>query len=134
MTPVQLARICRTSVHTIRYYERIGLLEAARNPANGYHEFGARHAERVRFIKRCRSIGLSLAEVRTCLHAIARPAARCPEVVAIIRRALDRVDEDIAELLAFRARIHAFTRSARSRGGKAPRGADVGRLVLAPGE
>ena len=134
MTPVQLARISRTSVHTIRYYERIGLLEAARNPANGYHEFNARDAQLVRFIKRCRTIGLSLAEVRACLHASSRLAARCPEVAAIVRHALDRVDENISELLTFRECMNAFTRSARQRGGETPRGADVRRLVMALGE
>jgi DNA-binding transcriptional MerR regulator len=130
MTPIQLARTSKTSVHTIRYYERIGLLEAARNPANGYHEFEAHHAELLRFIKRCRTIGLSLGEIRTCVKASSRLAARCPEVAAIVRRALDRIDADIAELLAFRERMNAFTRSARRRAGAAPRGADVRRLVL----
>ena len=52
MKTIELSRLTGTSVHTIRYYERIGLLKAGRNRSNGYRQFSAEHVELLVFIRR----------------------------------------------------------------------------------
>ena len=64
MKASELARATAMSVHTIRYYERIGLLKVRRNELNGYHEFSAAHVAILNFIRRAQSVGLSLEEIR----------------------------------------------------------------------
>ena len=134
MTPVELARVTKTSVHTIRYYERIGLLKARRKRSNGYREFNVGHVELLYFIKRCRVVGISLTEVRACVNAARGGRSCCPRAGEIIGRALEGVEADIAELVTVRARMRAFSRRARRRKSGKPTGADVRRLIESLGE
>ena len=134
MTPVELARSTKTSVHTIRYYQRIGLLKARRNRANGYHEFNVLHIELLSFIKRCRMVGLPLAEIRACVDAAHGGRRCCPGVGEIIARALHGVEAGIAELVTVRARMRAFVAMGRRRKSNKPTGADVRRLVESLGK
>ena len=129
MKAIDLSKAANTSVHTIRYYERIGLLKAPRNRRNGYHEFTAAHVELLGFIRRCRAAGLSLPEIEAFVEA-SGSARKCSSRVAdIVRRVLPCVEADISELATIRDRLKAFQRRARRNTRGAPTGADVRRLV-----
>lgn len=129
MKTIELSRCTGASVHTIRYYERIGLLKAARNRANGYHQFTAEHADLLVFIRRSRAVGLSLPEIRVFLQASAAGHSSCSKVVEIVRRVLPAVEREIAELVKVHARMKTFMRSSQRRPRRTPAGADVRRLV-----
>lgn len=61
----ELAKRTGCEVVTIRYYEKEGLLpEPARSDGN-FRLYGAAHVERLRFIRHCRSLDMSLSEIRT---------------------------------------------------------------------
>ena len=128
MKAIELARMTGTSVHTIRYYERIGLLRARRNRRNGYHEFSLEHVERLAFIRRARGMGLTLAEVRAVIGC-AGARSRCPEVLEIVHRVLPLVEREISELDALRDRIRKSLKTWHRLPGGLPRGRDVRRLV-----
>lgn len=71
----ELARNTSCDIETIRYYEKSGLLdEPARNGA-GYREYQARHQERLQFIRHCRSLQMSLADIRVLLDLRSNPSA-----------------------------------------------------------
>ena len=61
------------SPRTVRYYEELGLLPNVRRRAGGRRVYGADELERLRFIRRLKALGLSLAEIRdlNAVHAIA---------------------------------------------------------------
>lgn len=63
----ELARLTATPVDTIRHYEREGLLAAPPRTEAGYRVYGPLDAERLHFIRRCRSLDMNLAEVRALL-------------------------------------------------------------------
>jgi DNA-binding transcriptional MerR regulator len=64
----ELAAATQTPVATIRYYEQEGLVpEPARTGAN-YRSYGPAHVLRLAFIRRCRSLDMSLDEVRVLLR------------------------------------------------------------------
>ena len=63
----QLSQLTATPVDTIRHYEREGLLAAPPRTDAGYRVYGAADAERLHFIRRCRSLDMNLAEVRALL-------------------------------------------------------------------
>lgn len=128
MKAMELSRLTGTSVHTIRYYERLGLLKARRNRRNGYHEFTDEHVRRLAFIRRARGMGLTLAEVRAVMGCAAA-RSRCPEVLEIIRRALPMVERELHELGTVRDRMRKSLRSWHRLPGGLPRGEDVRRLV-----
>ena len=129
MKAIELSRLTGTSVHTIRYYQRVGLLKVPRNRSNGYHEFSAQHAGLLAFIRRSRGAGLSLAQIRTFIAATRNGRARCPSVSEIVRNALPAVELDIARRVALRNRMKTFMHISRRRPQGTPTGKDVRRLI-----
>lgn len=66
LTIGKLAAAGRVNVETVRYYQRIGLLE---EPARvgGVRHYGNAHLARLRFIRRGKEAGFSLEEIRELL-------------------------------------------------------------------
>jgi DNA-binding transcriptional MerR regulator len=52
------------SVHTLRYYERTGLLEPVRRNGSGHRRYRAADLERITFLTRLRATGMPIREVR----------------------------------------------------------------------
>jgi DNA-binding transcriptional MerR regulator len=52
------------SQRTVRYYEELGLLPGVRRRAAGRRIYGQDELERLRFIQRLKTLGLSLAEIK----------------------------------------------------------------------
>lgn len=64
-----VARLTGMSVKTIRYYDEIGLLEPTTNRSeSGYRLFNSQVINRLAFIKRAQSLGLSLSEIHEILE------------------------------------------------------------------
>ena len=59
----QLAQSVGVDTQTIRFYERQGLLPPPDRQENGYRVYTEKHVERLAFIRRCRILDLSLAEI-----------------------------------------------------------------------
>jgi len=61
------------SPRTVRYYEELGLLPGVRRRSGGRRVYGPGEIERLRFIKRVKALGLSLAEIKelNAVYAIA---------------------------------------------------------------
>ena len=65
----EVARLTGISVKTIRYYDEIGLLEPTTNRSeSGYRLFNNQVINRLAFIKRAQSLGLSLTEIHDILE------------------------------------------------------------------
>ncbi|WP_091353615.1 MerR family transcriptional regulator [Amphritea atlantica] len=52
------------SSHTLRYYEKIGLLSNISRDASGHRRYSSKDVEWVRFINRLKDTGMPLAEIR----------------------------------------------------------------------
>lgn len=104
----EVARRAACPVETVRYYEREGLLPAPRRSAGNYRLYGPEHAERLAFIRRCRSLDMSLPEIRTLLKAIERPEADCGPVNALLDEHIGHVAARIAELRQLKSELDAI--------------------------
>jgi len=60
----EFAKRCGLSAHTLRYYERIGLLGVVARQANGHRSFGPRDIEWVEFLHRLRATGMGIKEMQ----------------------------------------------------------------------
>src|SRR5690606_13565318 len=60
----QLAQQAGVAIDTVRYYERSGLLAPAARLASGYRRYGPTELKRLRFIRRAKALGFSLADIR----------------------------------------------------------------------
>lgn len=95
-----LAKAAQTQPETIRYYERRGLLpEAARTQAN-YRAYDAGHVQRLAFIRHCRALGMTLAEIAALLAFKDAPEADCSHVNGLIDAHIGHVSQRIKELKA----------------------------------
>jgi len=56
----QFSEISGLSVHTLRYYEKIALLDPVPRNASGYREFEEVHLRQVEFLKRLRDTGMPI--------------------------------------------------------------------------
>lgn len=94
----ELAKAAGTQSETIRYYERAGLLpEAARTDAN-YRVYDAVHIQRLAFIRHCRSLDMTLEEIRTLLQFMDAPEKNCEQVNALLDEHIGHVATRIGEL------------------------------------
>lgn len=93
-----LAQATGTQVETIRYYEREQLLPTPARTAGNYRSYGEEHIERLSFIRYCRSLDMTLSEIRVLLHFKDAPGENCGEVNALLDEHLGHVETRIREL------------------------------------
>jgi DNA-binding transcriptional MerR regulator len=58
------ARISGLSAHTLRYYERAGLLDPVDRSANGHRRYAQADLERIAFLTKLRATGMPIRKVR----------------------------------------------------------------------
>ncbi len=92
-----LAKRTQCQAETIRYYEREGLLPPPARSQGNYRQYDSGHVERLSFIRHCRSLDMTLAEIRALLDFRDAPTRDCAEVSALldehVRHVADRIDE-----------------------------------------
>ncbi len=94
----ELAAAAQTQSETIRYYERQGLMpQAARTGAN-YRSYQSHHVERLAFIRHCRSLDMTLDEIRVLLRFKDSPSDNCGEVNDLLDEHIGHVQQRIREL------------------------------------
>lgn len=94
----ELAARAQCPVETIRYYEKEGLLAGAGRSAANYRVYGGAHVERLRFIRNCRSLDMTLAEIRALLRFREAPRENCGAVNALLDAHIGHVATRIDEL------------------------------------
>lgn len=97
-----VARITGTGVETIRYYERIGLLERPERSRGNYRLYGDAQVARLSFIRRARNLGFPIEQVRALMALGDTPQQSCAQVDALARAHLDEIDRKIDDLRALR--------------------------------
>ncbi len=110
------ARASGVSVANIRYYEQQGLLEAAGRADNGYRLYRPQDLHRLRFIRLCRGMDMSLDEVRTLLSLDLRRKADCERANDALQAHLGHVRERMAELRALEKDLQALRRRCSGQG------------------
>ena len=103
-----LAESTGTAIETIRFYEREGLIPAARRAENNYRMYTPAHAERLGFIRQCRNLDMTLDEIRTLLRLRDAPMQDCGEVTALLDEHIGHVSHRIRELRTLQKDLKAL--------------------------
>ena len=90
---------------TIRYYESIGLIARAGRRANGYRSYSETEVRTLTFIKRARSLGFSVEEVRELLDLWRNKSRKSSTVKTVTAKHMEALDRKIAELQSMRAAL-----------------------------
>ncbi len=104
----ELASVSSTAVATIRYYEREGLLPTAARTEGNYRVYGAEHAQRLQFVRHCRSLDMTLQEIRTLLAFKDAPQDNCAEVNALLDDHIGHVAQRVRELRQLEKQLKAL--------------------------
>lgn len=128
----ELAKATQTPTETIRFYEREGLLEMASRSDANYRIYGQPHVKRLSLIRRCRSLDMSLDEVRVLLRVWDGKSEDCGEINDVLDDHLGHVSARIQELEDLRRDLKAL----RSRCNAPARAESCGIIqgMLEPGE
>ncbi len=96
----ELAQATGTGVETIRFYEREGLLPAPARSSGNYRVYLPDHVDRLAFIRHCRSLDMTLDEIRVLLRFKDAPEEDCGEVNSLLDAHIGHVTHRIRELKA----------------------------------
>lgn len=94
----QVAEQLGVSSHTLRYYEKIGLLSPINKDAAGRRQFSKADIEQVKFIRRAQRMQFSLDEIRQLLNLEKLPAVPKQEAQALVQAKLNDIEESLQEL------------------------------------
>ncbi len=94
----QLARVSGVTSDTIRYYEKIGLMPAARRTDSGYREYPAGAPNRIRIIRNAVQLGFPLKEIAKVLRIRDSGGAPCRQVCDYARELVEEIEQRIVEL------------------------------------
>ncbi len=104
----ELAVAVKTPVETIRYYEREGLLPQAPRSEGNYRMYGPEHVERLAFVRHCRSLDMTLDEVRVLLRFKDDPQAECGAVNELLDEHIGHVATRIRDLRQLEKHLRAL--------------------------
>ncbi len=91
------------STHTLRYYEKHGLISASERSEAGYRYYSDTDVRRVEFVRTARHIGFSLNDISDLLSIrLDKSRHSCQEVTDITEAKLAEVNARIAELQSMR--------------------------------
>jgi MerR family Zn(II)-responsive transcriptional regulator of zntA len=106
----ELAKKSGLSAHTLRYYEKSGLLKASGRSESNYRIYTANDLETARFIKRARNIGFSMDEVSTFLSIRSdKPAHVCADAKDLAEQKIGEIEHQIEELKAVVQALHKLS-------------------------
>ena len=103
---------------TIRYYESIGLIHPAVRGPNGYRTYAPIDVRTLYFIKRARSLGFSVEDVRDLLGLWRDKSRTSVAVTSLGTRHLEALDRKLAELRSMRKVLAKLVK--RCRGDASP--------------
>ncbi len=101
----ELAQATGTQVESVRFYEREGLLPKPRRTAGNYRIYDGSHVERLAFIRHCRSLDMTLDEIRMLLRFKDAPAESCGNVNQLLDEHIGHVAARISELRSLQLQL-----------------------------
>jgi MerR family mercuric resistance operon transcriptional regulator len=91
----QLATSVGVNVETIRYYQRIGLIQLPEKPYGGVRSYNKDDLRRLHFIRRAQHLGFSLDDIRTLLQL---SSSDCQQVQKLATEKLKLVRGKLTQL------------------------------------
>lgn len=100
LTIQQMVQATGLSAHTLRYYERAGLMHqrVKRIDENGYRLYSQDHILWFEFVKRLRSTGMPIRDIQRYTELSRQGEQSMPERLQLLREHQSRVQEHLLEV------------------------------------
>ena len=106
----KLAKLTACSIQTIRYYEKEGLLDSVKRSEGNYRLYDSRAIKQLMFIKHCRSLDITLSDIRQLIELRDFPDTTCNNINALVDRHTKQVDLRIEELKELKRQLKILRR------------------------
>jgi DNA-binding transcriptional MerR regulator len=105
MKVIELAKSVKTTVHTVRFYTKNGMLSPSKDLTNGYKQYSQKDLHRLTFILSARELGFSVKDIQNILRESDKGNSACPLVRRIIEERLIETEESFEKTLALRNKM-----------------------------
>lgn len=106
-----IAKKAGIGIETIRYYQRIGLIDEPEKPKSGYRIYSEESVSRLVFIQRAKELGFTLAEISNLL---ALGDGRCSETKELAVHKLEIINSKLHDLQAIACTLEKLIQSCES--------------------
>ena len=106
-----VAKKSGVGIETIRYYQRIGLIEKPEKPLSGYRLYSEGIVTRLLFIQRAKELGFSLAD---CASLLDLGDGRCAETKELAAHKLAVIKSKLHDLQAIASTLEKLIQSCES--------------------
>jgi DNA-binding transcriptional MerR regulator len=97
LTISDAARASGVSAHTLRYYERAGLLDPVDRAASGHRRYAEEDLARIQFLTKLRSTGMPIRQIRDYADLMRRGDDTHEARLALLEQHRDAVRAHLAE-------------------------------------
>ena len=110
----QLAKTAGVNIQTVRYYERLRLLEPSDRKPSGYRLYDGESLKRLRFIKNAQTLGFTLHEIAELLNLRVTSTARCGDIQRKAQAKLKQVEVKVRDLQVLARALRQVIRTCRA--------------------
>ena len=96
------------SARMVRHYEALGLLESGARTGNGYRQYSQADVHALRFIRRARDLGFSMAEIATLLSLWQDKARASSHVKQLAQAHIAALSQRIADMQAMQRSLQTL--------------------------
>ena len=107
----ELSKRTGVSTHTIRFYEKSGLIKGSRDEtvsSNNYFHYNDESVERLEFINEAKSVGFTIREIGQMIDAWYTNRYAKEDKLAILEEKLKTLDAKIKEIKVMKKTISEF--------------------------
>lgn len=107
----EISKIAGISIHTIRFYEKSGLIEGKRDvsiKSNNYFHYDQETIEKLEFIRDAKSVGFTIMEIGQVINAWYNNKYTKDEKLSILDEKLLSLEQKLKEIKEMKNQIEAF--------------------------
>ena len=112
----QLANKVGCKVETVHYYEKAKLLPEPPRTEGGHRIYNLTFVKRLNFIRRCRSLGFSVEQVKDLLKFIDEPDHYCGEIKGMAMLQAREVQKKIDDLQRLKGALNEMVSKCKGEG------------------
>lgn len=101
----EAAKLCDISTHTLRYYERSGLIYEVSRDSSGHRDYREHDINWINFVKCLKSTGMPLKDIKNYAQKVADAKNQGHFLLDIMQRHKVRLEKQIDETKEFLAHI-----------------------------
>lgn len=106
-----LSRATGCPIETIRYYEKVSLLNTPPRTGGGHRLYNESHQKRLGFILKARGLGFNVEKTRELLSLAENNERSCSEALQLVETNIATVNQKLAELQAIKESLWVMAKS-----------------------